>query len=66
MGDNTDVLAVTDHFLEIILNALLAQVVGPLLDGLAESLLLAGIPGDGRDGCQQRTKRANLFHTERR
>jgi hypothetical protein len=44
MNDDTDVLAVADHLLEVVFNCLLAQIISPLLAGLGESLLLAGIP----------------------
>jgi hypothetical protein len=44
VNDDTNVFAITDHFLEVIFNCLLAQIVSPLLAGLCESLLLARIP----------------------
>jgi len=46
LGVNQDAndLAVTDHLVEVIFDGLLAQVVGPLLAGLGESLLLARVP----------------------
>lgn len=45
MGDHTDDLAVAEHLAEIVLDALLAEIIGPLLAGLGESLLLALVPG---------------------
>lgn len=44
MNDDTNVFAIADHFLEVILNCLLSQIISPLLAGLGESLLLARIP----------------------
>lgn len=46
VADDTNVLAVTDHLLEAIFNALLAQIISPLLAGFAEGLFLACIPDD--------------------
>jgi hypothetical protein len=45
MGQHTDVLAVTDHFLERVLDVLFAQLIGPLLRRLGEGLLLGAVPG---------------------
>lgn len=36
--------AVTDHLVEVIFDGLLSQIIGPLLAGLSESLLLARVP----------------------
>ena len=47
--DDTDELAVADHLLEGVLNRLLAQIVGPLLRGLGESLLLARVPSRNKN-----------------
>ena len=44
MNQDADDLAVADHLVEVIFDGLLAQVIGPLLAGLGESLLLARIP----------------------
>lgn len=44
MDDDADVLAVADHFLKVVLDGLLAEIIGPLLAGLCESLLLARVP----------------------
>lgn len=44
MRDDADELAVADHLLKVVLDRLLAQIVGPLLGGLGESLLLAHVP----------------------
>ena len=44
MYDDTDVFAVLDHLLEVIVNALLTEWIGPLLAGLGECLLLALVP----------------------
>jgi hypothetical protein len=49
MDNDANVLAVADHFLEVVLDGLLSQIVGPLLAGLCEGLLLARVPV-GRDG----------------
>lgn len=45
VGDNADDFAVTEHLAEVIFNALLAQIIAPLLAGLGESLLLGFVPG---------------------
>lgn len=47
--DDTDELAVADHLLEGVLNRLLAQIVGPLLRGLGEGLLLARVPSRNKN-----------------
>jgi hypothetical protein len=44
MDNDANVLAVTDHLLEAILDGLLSQIIGPLLAGLGECLLLARVP----------------------
>jgi hypothetical protein len=46
LGVNQDAnnFAVADHLVEVVFDALLAQVVGPLLAGLGESLSLARVP----------------------
>lgn len=44
MNEDTDNFAVTDHLAEVIFDSLLAKIVGPLLAGLGESLLLARVP----------------------
>lgn len=44
MYKNTNNLAVTDHFLEVIFNCFLSQIIGPLLGSLSEGLLLAAVP----------------------
>lgn len=44
MYKNTNNLAVTDHFLEVIFNSFLSQIIGPLLGSLCEGLLLAAVP----------------------
>lgn len=46
MGNDADGLAVPDHGLEVMVDGLLAESVGPLLVGLSESLLLALVPGE--------------------
>lgn len=55
MSDDTDGLAVADHLLERILDRLLAQIVGPLLRGLGESLLLGRVPLQLRKGKENTT-----------
>jgi hypothetical protein len=44
VNQDADDLAVTDHLVEVIFDGLLAQIIGPLLAGFGESLLLARIP----------------------
>lgn len=44
MGNDSDGLAITNHFLEIVIDALLAEFVGPFFVGLGECLLLALVP----------------------
>jgi hypothetical protein len=44
VNQDADDLAVADHLIEVIFNALLAEIVGPLLAGLGESLPLARVP----------------------
>lgn len=61
MGNDTDELAVADHFLEVILDGLLAQIVGPLLGGLGESLLLARVPSDAENS----ERKMVAFHRKR-
>lgn len=56
VSDDTDELAVADHLLERILDRLLAQIVGPLLRGLGESLLLGRVPLHLRKGKERHTQ----------
>lgn len=44
MRNDTDHLAVADHFLEVVLNGLLAEIISPFPGRLRESLLLALVP----------------------
>lgn len=44
MHQDANDLAVADHLVEVVLDGLLAEVVGPLLAGLGERLLLARVP----------------------
>lgn len=44
VSNHTDDLAVTHHLAEIVLDALLAEIIGPLLASLGECLLLALAP----------------------
>jgi hypothetical protein len=44
VNQNSDDFAVADHLAEVVLDALLAEIVGPLLAGLGESLPLARVP----------------------
>lgn len=44
VNQDADDLAVTDHLVEVIFDALLSKIIGPLLAGLGESLLLARVP----------------------
>jgi len=44
VNQDADDLAVADHLVEVIFDVLLSQVIGPLLAGLGESLLLARVP----------------------
>lgn len=46
MHQDTDDLAITDHLVEVFFDVLLAQIIGPLLAGLGESLLFARIPDE--------------------
>jgi hypothetical protein len=48
VNEDTNDLAVTDHLVEVIFNCLLTEIIGPLLAGLGESLLLARVPDDWR------------------
>lgn len=45
MSDNSDDLAVSNHFLKVALNGLASQIVGPFLGCLGKGLLLALVPG---------------------
>lgn len=45
MNDEANNFAVADHLVEVIFDRLLAKIVGPLLAGLGESLLLGREPG---------------------
>jgi hypothetical protein len=58
MDNDANELAVANHFLEVVLNCLLAQIVGPFLAGLGESLLLARIPVDrnGKHFCKSKRR----------
>lgn len=40
MHQDANNLAVADHFLEVIFNGLLSEIIGPLLGGFCEGLLL--------------------------
>ena len=44
VNQDTNDFAVADHLVEVIFNGLLSKIIGPLLGGLGESLLLARIP----------------------
>lgn len=44
VNQDADDLAVSDHLVEVIFDGLLSQIIGPLLTGLSESLLLARVP----------------------
>lgn len=44
VNEDTNNFAVTDHLAEVIFDGLLAEIIGPLLAGLGESLLLARVP----------------------
>lgn len=44
VNQDTDDFAVADHLVEVVFDALLAQVISPLLAGLGESLSLARVP----------------------
>jgi hypothetical protein len=44
VNEDANNLAVTDHLAEVIFDGLLAEIIGPLLAGLGESLLLARVP----------------------
>lgn len=44
MGNNSNGFAVTNHFLEIVIDALLAKFIRPFFVGLGECLLLALVP----------------------
>lgn len=57
MHQNANDLAVADHLVEVIFNGLLAQLIGPLLAGLGESLLLARIPARIPDDDGKRLER---------
>jgi hypothetical protein len=49
VNQDTDNLAVADHLAEVILDRLLAEIIGPLLAGLGESLALARVPAISAD-----------------
>jgi hypothetical protein len=44
VNENANDFAVTNHLVEVIFDVLLAEVIGPLLAGLGECLLLARVP----------------------
>lgn len=52
MSDNSDDLAVSDHFLEVTLNGLASQIVGPFFGRLSKGLLLALVPASKKIGLQ--------------
>lgn len=67
MDEDANDLAITDHFLEVIIDGLLAQIVGPFLGSLWESLLLAWIPAcpDKEMGKKEfRNCTSSIFHAK--
>lgn len=61
MYKNTNNLAVTDHFLEVIFNSFLSQIIGPLLGSLCEGLLLAAVPAQHHQERKTSLKEKHLI-----
>lgn len=66
MSNNTDGLAITNHFLEIVIDALLAKFIGPFFVGLGECLLLALVPEKRLKLLLKHTEEKDSLFYERR
>ncbi len=66
MGNNSDGFAITNHFLEIVVDALLAEFVRPFFVGLGECLLLALVPENRLKLLLKHTEEKESLFYERR
>uniref|UniRef100_A0A336LIH2 CSON010490 protein n=1 Tax=Culicoides sonorensis TaxID=179676 RepID=A0A336LIH2_CULSO len=61
MTDDTNIFAITNHFLEAIFNTLLSQVISPFFAGFAECLFLACIPDVGSEKWKILLEHSNSY-----